>query len=84
MPTFGRRFRQALKMIALPPTLIGAALQPVIVPATHASTVEEKYASPLLSQTQVEIERRALNIRIRPEVVSARSRALGDSGKSAR
>jgi len=56
----------------------------VIVPATHASTVEEKYASPLLSQTQVEIERRALNIRIRPEVVGARSRALGDSGKSAR
>jgi len=51
MPTFGRRFRQAVKMIALPPSLIGAALQPAIVPATHASTVEERYANPLLGQS---------------------------------
>jgi len=77
MATFGRRFGQALKMIALPPFLVGAALQPVIAPAAHASAVEKIYANPLLGQTQIEIERRALNIRVRPEVVSARNRALG-------
>ena len=76
MATFGRRFRQALKMVALPLFFIGAALQPMMAPATHASTVENRYANPLLGQTQTVIERRALNIRMRPEVVSARNRAL--------
>jgi hypothetical protein len=72
----GRRFRQTLKMIALPPPLIAAALHSAIAPAAHASAVEKAYANPLLGRTQIEIERRALNIRMRPEVASARNRAL--------
>ena len=66
-------FRSAVSIVAL--NFTGMAIG-TIVPAAHASTVEKAYANPLLDSSQVDIERRALKIRKRPEVEDARKRAL--------